>query len=299
MFDPRHGGALDAVDHDGLEAHYFLDLPNPARFRAQHDALRTAIGRHLEVLTLNELLAGDPEFSAEAMSNPNLMFTRDSSITLPWAPEIYVPARLKLAGRGREAAIVGRALEQLGLHPAFHFEHDEYCEGGDVFPAMDGGERILLVGFGVRTTKAAAIRLALELIPSHVDQIIGLSHDPDLLHLDTGFTILPQRVMFAASGMFHSGFLIDRHRRLSRIDPMAHAEQLGFTIVTCDRSDAIEHERCNMLPLGAGRYLAFAMPQDLRSTLEEAAAISITCLEGDEIAKAAGGAHCLTRPLYT
>ena len=40
-----------------------------------------------------------------------------------------------------------------------------------------------------------ALRLALELIPDHLDLIIGLSHDPDLLHLDTGFTVLPNRVM--------------------------------------------------------------------------------------------------------
>src|SRR4029079_17156664 len=138
--------------------------------------------------------------------------------------------------------------------PALAFGDDECLEGGDVLPAMDEGKRLLLVGFGVRTTKAAAIRLALELIPRHVDRIIGLSHDPALLHLDTGFTILPNRVMFAAAGMFSSGFLIDENRSLSNVNPIAHAEALGFRIVRCDKADAIAHERCNMLPLGEGRY---------------------------------------------
>lgn len=298
MLDPSAGRALDVLREDQLESQNFLALPDPARFRAQHDDLRSTIARHTEVLTLQALLGSDPEFTREAASNPNLMFVRDSSITLPWAPDLYVPARLKLPGRAREAALVGRALERLGLRPAFHFADDEYCEGGDVLAAMDDGARMLLVGFGVRTTKAAALRLALELIPAHVDQIIGLSHDPDLLHLDTGFTVLPNRVMFAARGMFHAGFLIDRNRRLSRIDPIAHAEQLGFRIVTCDRRDAIEHERCNLLPLGRNRFVAFDMPDELRATLEECAGIDITCVAGDEIAKAAGGVHCLTRPLY-
>ncbi len=167
-----------------------------------------------------------------------------------------------------------------------------------MLPATDEGQRILLVGFGVRTTKAAAIRLALELIPTYVDQIIGLSHDPDLLHLDTGFTVLPNRVMFAAGGMFHSGFLIDRERRIHRIDPIVHAQKLGFTIVRCDRDDAIRHERCNMLPLGDGHYVAFSMPPELRTELELKAGITINCLDGSEIAKAAGGVHCLTRPVY-
>jgi len=126
----------------------------------------------------------------------------------------------------------------------------EYVEGGDVLPTMDEGKRILLIGFGVRTTKAAASRLALELIPEHVDMIIGLSHDPDLLHLDTGFAVLPNRVMLAAAGMFHAGFLIDENRSLSSIDPISHAQGMGFTIVRCDKADAITHERCNLLPLG-------------------------------------------------
>jgi hypothetical protein len=34
------------------------------------------------------------------------MFTRDNSITLPWAPEIYVPGRLKLVGRAQEASLL-------------------------------------------------------------------------------------------------------------------------------------------------------------------------------------------------
>ena len=298
MHDPRFGNALDAVTLAALASENFLDRPDPERFCAQHDAFRAELAHHAEVVTLVDLLGDDAELADEAARNPNLMFTRDSAITLPWAPDVFVPARLKLPGRANEAPLAGRALERLGLSPAFHFTDDEYCEGGDVLPAMDDGQRILLVGFGVRTTKAAAIRLALELIPTHVDQIIGLSHDPDLLHLDTGFTVLPNRVMFAAGGMFHAGFLIDRERRLHRIDPIAHAASLGFTIVTCDRDDAIRHERCNVLPLGDRRYVAFAMPPDLRATLEAKADITITCLDGDEIAKAAGGVHCLTRPVY-
>lgn len=298
MFDPRESDALETLTDGVLQEHNFLQLPQTPRICEQHEVLRAELSRHTDVVTLSELLVGDSDFASEAATNPNLMFTRDSSITLPWAPDLYIPARLKLAGRTGETALAGRALERFGLHPAFHFTDDEFCEGGDVLPAMDAGQRILLVGFGVRTTKAAAIRLALELIPTYVDQIIGLSHDPDLLHLDTGFTVLPNRVMFAAAGMFHSGFVIDRERRLSRIDPIDHAERLGFKIVTCDRADAIAHERCNMLPLGRSRYVAFMMPPDLRAALEAAAGISITCLEGDEIAKAAGGVHCLTRPIY-
>jgi N-dimethylarginine dimethylaminohydrolase len=273
-------------------------MPDAERFIAQYAGFRAALADKVEVVTLGDLLGDDPDYREQARANPNLMFMRDSSITLPWAPDLYIPGRLALPSRGGEPAVAGRALERLGLRRAFDFADDEYVEGGDVLPAMDQGSRILLLGFGVRTTKAAAIRLALELIPDHLDQIIGLSHDPNLLHLDTGFTVLPNRVMMAAAGMFHSGFLIDQDRSLRSIDPIAHAEGMGFTIVRCDKADAIAHERCNLLPLGNGDYLAFDMPAALKSELEDKAGIAITCMPGTEIAKAAGGVHCLTRPVY-
>jgi N-dimethylarginine dimethylaminohydrolase len=248
-------------------------------------------------LFLEDILKDDPDYQREAARNPNLMFTRDSSVTLPWQPDVFIPARLALPSRSREPAVVAEALSRLGMKPVLSFVDDEFLEGGDVLPAMDAGKRMLLVGFGVRTTKAAAIRLALELVPEHVDTIIGLSRDPDLLHLDTGFTILPNRVIFAAAGMFTSDFLIDEDRRLSNVNPIEHAERLGFTIVRCEKADAIKHERCNMLPLGNGRYVAFMMPENVRAELESRAGIQISCIRGNEIAKATGGVHCLTRPI--
>ena len=298
IHDPGDGSALSGVGNERLSECNFLEMPDAERFVAQYAGFRAALADKVEVVTLGDLLGDDPDYREQARTNPNLMFVRDSSITLPWAPDLYIPGRLALPSRGGESVVAGRALERLGLRRAFDFADDEYVEGGDVLPAMDQGSRILLLGFGVRTTKAAAIRLALELIPDHLDQIIGLSHDPNLLHLDTGFTVLPNRVMMAAAGMFHSGFLIDQDRSLRSIDPIAHAEGMGFTIVRCDKADAIAHERCNLLPLGNGDYLAFDMPEALKSELEDKAGIAITCLAGTEIAKATGGVHCLTRPVY-
>jgi N-dimethylarginine dimethylaminohydrolase len=298
IHDPRDGLALSAM-HDGrLSECNFLDLPCPDQLGEQYEGFRRALEQHVAVTALADLLGDDPQFRAEAETNPNLMFMRDSSVTLPWAPDLYIPARLSLESRQSEELIAGRALERLGLRRALEFADDEFLEGGDVIPVMDEGKRILVVGFGVRTTKAAALRLALELIPEHLDEIIGLSHDPSLLHIDTGFAVLPNRVMVAAEGMFHAGFLIDDNRSLQPIDPIEHAEQLGFTIVRVDKADAIAHERCNLLPLGQGRYLAFDMPPDLKRELESKARISIECVSGGEIAKATGGVHCLTRPVY-
>ncbi len=40
------------------------------------------------------------------------------------------------------------------------------------------------------------------------------------------------------------------------------------------------------------------MPKGLKAELEAVAGISIGVVKGIEIAKATGGVHCLTRPVY-
>jgi N-dimethylarginine dimethylaminohydrolase len=298
LHHPRHGSPLERLTRERLAEVNFIDLPDHAEFYAEYDRFAAMLGEHVEPLFLADILGGEAEFVAEAQENPNLIFMRDSSVTLPWAPDTFIPARPGLRSRAGEAAVVAAALRRLGLKPATTFEDDEYLEGGDVLPVTFNGRRVLLVGFGVRTTKAAAIKLALDLIPQQVDYVIGLMHDPDLLHLDTGFTVLPNKVILAAAGMFRNGFLIDEKRTLQRVDPLSYAEALGCSIVRVDKADAIAHERCNLLPLGKRRYFAFDMPLELKAQLEAAAGITINIVKGTEIAKATGGVHCLTRPLY-
>ncbi|MEQ1769133.1 MAG: arginine deiminase family protein [Devosia sp.] len=298
LHHPRHGGPLEKLTKDRLREVNFIDLPDHEEFYAEYDRFAALLGTMVEPLFLEDVLGDDAAYRAEAESNPNLIFTRDSAVTLPWAPGVFIPGRPALQSRQGEAAVVAAALQKLGLKPATQFVDDEYLEGGDVLPVTFNGKRVLLIGFGVRTTKAAAIKLALDLIPAHADYVIGLMHDPDLLHLDTGFTVLPEKIILAASGMFGSGFLIDENRQLQKVDPLSYSEGLGARVIRVDKADAIAHERCNMLPLGRRRYLAFDMPTDLKSQLEREAKITISVVKGTEIAKATGGVHCLTRPIY-
>jgi N-dimethylarginine dimethylaminohydrolase len=298
LHHPRHGQPLERLSRERLAEVNFIDLPDHEEFYREYDRFAALLGETVEPLFLDDVLGGHEGYAAEAAANPNLIFMRDSSITLPWAPDAFIPARPALASRQREADVVTAAMLRLGLTPLTSFTDDEFVEGGDVLPVTFSGKRVLLVGFGVRTIKAAAIRLALDLIPRHVDYVIGLMHDPDLLHLDTGFTVLPNKVILAAAGMFGTGFLIDENRQLQKVDPLNYAEGLGVSIVRVDKADAIAHERCNMLPLGGRKYLAFDMPPKLKAELERVAGIEIGVVKGTEIAKATGGVHCLTRPLY-
>ena len=127
IHDPADGAALGAMTGERLGECNFLDLPAAERFAEEYRGLRAALAEAAEVVTLADLLGDDPGFRAEADSNPNLMFVRDSSITLPWAPDLYIPARLNLPSRAKESAIAGAALERLGLKPRIPFRRRRIC----------------------------------------------------------------------------------------------------------------------------------------------------------------------------
>lgn len=296
--DPKTYGALDKVNWGNLEKYNFIEVPDVSSLYDQYDAFVDKI-HELGVQTeeLGNIVDNLGESSFDHL-NPNLMFTRDSAITLPWAPTSYIPARFALPSRQDESLIMANALGNLGLEPIIHLEADEYLEGGDVLPVVHDGMRTLIIGFGARTTQSAALKLANKLIPSYIDQIIGLRHDANVLHLDTGFTVLPRQVILAAKGMFNNGFVIDKNKQLSEVDPIAFAESLGFNIIRTTISEAVKYERCNMLPIGDNNYIAFRMPEQLKQQLQDASHIWIHEVDGDEISKATGGVHCLTRPIY-
>jgi N-dimethylarginine dimethylaminohydrolase len=298
MHSPSHGRALEQVGGKDLKDINFFSVPESSAFRAQYDLFVKKISEEVEPIFLADVLSDDPDYALEAASNPNLIFMRDSSITIPWAPAAFIPGRFALESRVKESGIAARALERLGLSACVSFEDDEFIEGGDVLPVEHEGTKALILGFGSRTTEAAARKVALTLIPDYFDIVLGLHHDPDLLHLDTGFTVLPKSTILAATGMFSQGFVIGRSHVVREIDPLCYAEDMGFRIIRVDKQDAILHERCNMLPLGEGKYVAFQMPEEFRQKLEQEAGVSIRTVEGSEIAKAAGGAHCLTRPIF-
>ncbi|MBM4247760.1 MAG: hypothetical protein FJ148_28895, partial [Deltaproteobacteria bacterium] len=108
VHDPSRVGALGALD--GItdasleEAILFRSRPDAAVYAAQHAAFVATLRAHAgRVAYLTDLL-DDDAFLATARSSPNLVFTRDSLITLPWLPDVYVGGRMARPVRQGEPA---------------------------------------------------------------------------------------------------------------------------------------------------------------------------------------------------
>lgn len=295
IHNPKVSDVIEKMDNTTAKNNNFLEIPNSKILYKQYESLIKYIHfKGISTVTMDSLIKQKLSHS----TNPNLMFTRDSSITLPWSNKVYIPSRLKLPGRKTESDIASEALNNLGLKKIIEFENDEYIEGGDVLPIFFENKRVLIVGYGSRTTKNSILKIAKNLIPEHIDVVIGVKHDSNILHLDTGFTVLPNKIILTAKDTINEGFALDINRKILSINPKEYAVHHGYKIIEVSKIDAIENESCNILPLGNKSYVSFKIPIELKKLLEKTANIKIHRLNGDEIDKATGGVHCLTRPIY-
>jgi N-dimethylarginine dimethylaminohydrolase len=98
--------------------------------------------------------------------------------------------------------------------------------------------------------------------------------------------------------VLEDGFVIGRDQKLQRLNALAYASQEGFEIIRTEPDDAIEHEGCNILPLGDNTFATFFIQPEIKKMVEAHTGAKIIELGGDEICKAAGGLHCLTRPVF-
>lgn len=296
MHDPSRNEGFGKLGSSELKKHNFLKTPDLQKIAAEFAAAKTSIEQSgIEVVDLLDLVGDDSKQLVTA--NPNSIFTRDPAVTLPWAPDVAIITNMTLKARQNEPEIMHQALQKMGIINFIKVPDEYKVEGGDVLPVVHDGKRTLIVGIGSRTQARTASFLAETLIPDYADQIIALTHDKQVLHLDTGFTILSDSLMFAARDAFSKCEVIDETGKTS-YDPIRFAQELGFTIIRTTQTEAIQQERCNLLPLGNDHFISFTMPGSLKEQLQTSAGITIQEIEGKEIAKASGGIHCLTRPIF-
>lgn len=301
VHDPVAAGALKvlaaAPEEEVLGRFLFRDVPDVQRFAAQHRefvaAADTAVGR---VVYLAELV-GELECFAVAHTNPNLVFTRDAAITLPWAPEVYLASRMARPIRRPEVAVMSAALEALGLRRV-EWGADDGCvlEGGDVVPFSRAGRRTLLVGYGPRSTLQAARRLAEALVPSLADEVIAVELAAHRMNLDGGLLPLADDVVVAHPASVLSASLLDGGGE-RRIELFGLLGDLGVRVVDVGFEDSVSLQACNYLCVGERRVIGYDMAEPVLRKLRSYG-VTVIAVPGGELVKGRGGPRCLSRPVY-
>ncbi len=298
VYNPKSGVAYGHVKDDELEKYNLLEVGRIHLLGIQYDALRTELERQsVEVIDLAMILEGDEEFEAEKDTNPNLVYMRDSTITMPWMPRRFITANMKLESRSNEPQLIRRALQKLGFEELMSFDGQDYIEGGDVIPTYIDGERTVLVGIGNRTTESAVEKLASKLLPKDIDRIIAINHDSETLHLDVGFAILPKKVIYTIKENLTDGYVLDKNGKIE-IKVEKYFKDLGYKFIFVDKAEAVKNQLCNLASISNVEYVSFKIPPATASAVEKEAGIKLIQIEGSEIAKGFGGVRCSTRPLF-
>jgi N-dimethylarginine dimethylaminohydrolase len=299
MYGPDHVDWSE-IGEDKLADYGLIGKVSTAGFREQYSNFtNTLLDEGIALIDLEELV---DEETLNGLEKLNLMFTRDPATTIPWEPELFIPSNMSLPVRRSEPRGMTKALESLGMKPIIdlHSSQDQFAEGGDLYPIILEGKRTMLVGHGLRTSVEASKAIAAQLIPEVFDQVIMLEHDTRILHLDTGFTPLPNKTLFAAEGMLKRGIVYNRANRSGQeIDsPLDYFGDMGYAVVTTTRERAVQDEIVNMVPIGNNTFVGFKLDPVLKMQIQTMSGARIIEIPGDQIAPAQGGAHCLTRPVY-
>jgi N-dimethylarginine dimethylaminohydrolase len=283
VHDAAAGGAFSrfaGVDPSEVERTLlFRQAPVLADYRRDYAAFRETLGGlGIPVLELVDLLPanGWPSLA----TNPNHVFTRDAAITLPSAPDFYLPARMREPLRRPETEVVGAALSALGLSALPAPPEHVYLEGGDVVPFERDGMRSLLVGFGPRTTESALAWLEQLLVPDFVDEVVGLPLGTSRMNLDGGFLPIGPDLALIEPTSFDRALVLDGRRRREHgfRDLLAG---LGMRLVEVSVAESVHAQACNAVCLGDGRIVYYDLAPRVARALRRA-----------------GVARCMSRPLY-
>lgn len=257
------GGEL-RVDLDP-DASLMLDCPDPARARAEHEAMCDAY--RLAGVDVHHVHPQGP-------ATPNQMFCADLFVMTPQGAILARPAGQVRAGEERSVA---RRLADLGIPILKTLTGSATFEGADL---MWLDERTAMIGRGHRTNQAA------------IDQIVTVL-------AEIGCQTLPVDLPFGT--MHFMGMLRVADRNLAvcwpRRTPVATVralEERGFQVVfPALEDDPASYRAMNFVTLGPRRILMVAGLTKYQRFFED---LGIECVTvgTDELSKAAGSAGCLT-----
>jgi N-dimethylarginine dimethylaminohydrolase len=301
VHDPVAAGAFHVFDNTASnvtlrERLLFQSVPDRIKYGSQYEEFVWTLRDHgSKVLYVSEILEGDAAFLL-TRDNPNQVYTRDALITVPWIKGAYISGRMKSPIRGSERRVMERVAQRLGLVSLCTLPDNLILEGGDVIPFVRNGVRCLLMGFGPRTQLATIQFLANELIPDHVDEIVGIELAAWRINLDGGMMPIGDDVMVAHPGSLLSGFRLTASTQ-EPIDVLDMFRDLGMRIIEATLDESVALEACNCLCLGDGKVICYDLSERIVQLMRRHD-IDVIPISGSELVKGTGGPRCMSRPIY-
>jgi N-dimethylarginine dimethylaminohydrolase len=251
--------------------------------RRQHDEFVSLLeSEGVEVMLINDFL---DDTSIEGL--PNLTFSRDvCSVTERGA----ILGSMARQARRREPEVYEFALKKMGVPILVKMRNP--LEGGDFVYLTNN---TLLLGWGPRTSFEGALEISEILLEGIVTEVVAIKLPGFRVHLDGGMMALSPGIALIHKPSFTLPATILRKGEREETHLIEYLSRRGFSLL-----EVPEDESCtfgsNVVCLGKDKLVSYSWNRKTLGMLEREGFDVIT-LDGDELAKAGGGPHCLTCPL--
>jgi N-dimethylarginine dimethylaminohydrolase len=216
---------------------------------------------------------------------PNLVFTRDTaSVTKKGA----LLMRPRVTPRHFEPFYLEQTFESLGI-PTMEVTRG-YCEGGDLVYL---NEDTLMVGFGPRTDLDGVVQVKQFLLGETVKEIIAVPLPRFRVHLDGALMILSHDLAILHPGSLLYPAQLLKEKEVVLLPEFLHEQ--GFDLITVTDKE-VANFGPNILVVKPTLAVSYSWNTRIISELEERS-FDVFALEGHELAKAAGGPHCMVCPV--
>ncbi|MEG3918557.1 arginine deiminase family protein [Microcoleus sp. T3_A4] len=283
------------------ENYLFRALPDAQLFREDHQDFANSLNRELKTFYVSDILRLKGEeisqqFSSYLTTNPNLVYTRDAIITMPWVPDGYIIGRMVKKIRQKEPEFMSSVAKLLGLKPILEIPEGLFLEGGDVIPICYQEKKYLAIGYGRRTTRETLDFLISELLPKGIiDGIIGIELAQWRINLDGGMVPVAEDCIIAHPESLISGVLLDGSE--TAINPINFFKDIGFNFIEVTQEESLYKQACNCFCLGGRRIFAYDLCERVQDLLKKSD-VEVIKVKGQELVKGTGGPRCMTRPIY-
>ncbi len=295
VHNPALSGCLNIVNKNNHVSLLFADIPNTILAVEEHLALVGLLNKNgIKTIELYDLICEEDKLLLQ--TNPNIIFTRDPIITIPWLPKVGILGQMSKTARVNEVKIVAKIASMLGLEQIVYLDSGLTCEGGDVIPLRLKNKRVLFVRTGGRTSSQI-----LDVLVKHpmdiCDEIVEIHCKKEILHLDSVIGIAGKNTVVYEPGAITAAYLHTKDFKNSiNLSAYLKDQELQILTVTADEADRLQ--ATNFINIDDHTILAYSSCERILNQLQRRDINTLT-FNGNELSKGRGGPRCLTRPIYT
>ena len=223
--------------------------------------------------------------------NPNLVFTRDSVLILPFGAIILNMANKE---RSKEPLIMKNILNILKIPILFEIPKDGKVEGGDLI-FLD--EDTLLIGYGPRTNLDGIMYLYKKLILDLriIKEIIAIKISESRINLDGVLMPIDQKtILIDKNSVYLNAKKLTEYKN-EEINLFDYFKNQNINLIEVTKKEGILLAT-NIFNIGDKKLISYKHNRRVNNLLKKHG-FRILELDGDMLIKGSGGPHCMTNPI--